>query len=628
MTKPEKFQKLTLIRIILSIIVLFSMNIHAEEYIQNFHSRINVLDDGDIHVTETITVNVENQQIRHGIYRNAPTIYFGVFFSHRNSDIHIISTKLDNRTVDYHTENLTNGIRIYLGSKDSYVSRGIHTYQIEYVSEQQVVDLEDNDGIYWNVTGNNWQFPIYSASADVYLPTDNDISIQKYEGWTGYQGSTEQNYTAKIFPTHIRFETTKRLNKHQGLTIQATWKKGSITNPKNKTWHFIKNNVLWMFSILSLLLYPIYYLKTWNEVGIDPPKGPIYPIFAPPDDISPAAMRFVWEKHHDTKGFSVAIMNLAVKKFITIEQLSKKEYLLTKSNSITDSTMSKGESKIYHYLFRSSNSIKIGKKYNSKVKTADNMLSLTVTGEFKNKCYKDNVKSWLFGVAIGAVVILLNWMHFFNFSSQALPFLIFPIVVTFASAAFVLLSNKTYQKVLAVIIPAIILGFASYSQRDNIFVAYLAIILFVVVCNGVFYYLIQAPTVFGRKLLDKIEGFKMYLQTAEQDRLEIMHPPEMTPELFEKYLPYALALGVENKWSEQFNTAMKVQGKEPTTYHPSWYIGDNFSHSNFSTTASSIGSGLASAAVAASTPPSSSGGGFSGGGFSGGGGGGGGGGGW
>ncbi len=103
----------------------------------------------------------------------------------------------------------------------------------------------------------------------------------------------------------------------------------------------------------------------------------------------------------------------------------------------------------------------------------------------------------------------------------------------------------------------------------------------------------------------------------------------MKAHIFEKYLPYAMALGVENKWSKQFNNAMKIQGKDANTYQPSWYIGNNYSNFNFATAATAIGAGLASSVVSAATPPSSnSSGGFGGGGFSGGGGGGGGGGGW
>ena len=74
--------------------------------------------------------------------------------------------------------------------------------------------------------------------------------------------------------------------------------------------------------------------------------------------------------------------------------------------------------------------------------------------------------------------------------------------------------------------------------------------------NLLFYRLLKAPTLTGRKILDKIEGFKMYLSIAEKDRLNLLNPPERTPELFEKYLPYAFALDVEQLWSEQFSDVL------------------------------------------------------------------------
>jgi uncharacterized membrane protein len=133
--------------------------------------------------------------------------------------------------------------------------------------------------------------------------------------------------------------------------------------------------------------------------------------------------------------------------------------------------------------------------------------------------------------------------------------------------------------------------------------------------------------------MDEIEGFKMYLATAEQSRLEMLHPPERTPELFERYLPYAMALEVENEWGEQFTdvfAAAATGGGEDNGYHPSWYHGRR-GYGGWSAPgrfASSLGSSIGSSISSAATPPSSSGSGSGGGGSSGGGGGGGGGGGW
>lgn len=145
--------------------------------------------------------------------------------------------------------------------------------------------------------------------------------------------------------------------------------------------------------------------------------------------------------------------------------------------------------------------------------------------------------------------------------------------------------------------------------------------------HALFLFLLRAPTPAGRRVMDEIEGFRRYLGTAEQDRLDRMRSPALTPEVFETFLPYAFALGVENKWCLRFAREMPRELRQQSGYRPVWYhgqfrgmsalvhLGDNFSHS------------FSSAIASASSPPGSSSG-SGGGGFSGGGGGGGGGGGW
>ena len=142
--------------------------------------------------------------------------------------------------------------------------------------------------------------------------------------------------------------------------------------------------------------------------------------------------------------------------------------------------------------------------------------------------------------------------------------------------------------------------------------------------NILFYHLLKAPTLLGRKVLDKIEGFKMYLSTAEKDRLNYLTPVEKTPELFEKYLPFAFALSVEQKWSEQFSDVLAKAAAEQN-YSPAWYSGTNWNSFDTSGFTSSFSSGFSGAISSSSTAPGSSSGSS---GSSGGGGGGGGGGGW
>jgi uncharacterized membrane protein len=151
-------------------------------------------------------------------------------------------------------------------------------------------------------------------------------------------------------------------------------------------------------------------------------------------------------------------------------------------------------------------------------------------------------------------------------------------------------------------------------------------ILAMFLCMGFFASVMKRPTIRGRKLLDEMSGFRDYLEIAEKDELNLRNPPHKTPELFENYLPYALALGVDQEWSEKFaevlERAHKVDGK---SHSPIWYNG-SWNMSNLSSSTSQLSSSLNTAISSAVTPPGSSSG--SSGGSSGGGGGGGGGGGW
>ncbi len=144
----------------------------------------------------------------------------------------------------------------------------------------------------------------------------------------------------------------------------------------------------------------------------------------------------------------------------------------------------------------------------------------------------------------------------------------------------------------------------------------------VVFLNLLFHYLLKAPTHAGRVLLDQVEGFKIFLGTVDKDRLATLAATEQTPAVFEKYLPYAVALGVEQAWASRFADVL-----ERAKYSPTWCSDGSWTGMNVGTMASSLGNSMSTAIASSSSSPGSSSG-LGGGGSSGGGGGGGGGGGW
>jgi uncharacterized membrane protein len=156
--------------------------------------------------------------------------------------------------------------------------------------------------------------------------------------------------------------------------------------------------------------------------------------------------------------------------------------------------------------------------------------------------------------------------------------------------------------------------------------AWIAYTVLSLALHGLFLFLMRAPTPAGRKVMDEIEGFRQYLQTAEQDRLDRMRSPALTPEVFESFLPYAYALGVSNQWCQRFAREMPREIRDSTGYQPAWYQGRFHGTAALHHLGDSFSRSFQAAISSASTPPGSSSG--AGGGFSGGGGGGGGGGGW
>ena len=146
---------------------------------------------------------------------------------------------------------------------------------------------------------------------------------------------------------------------------------------------------------------------------------------------------------------------------------------------------------------------------------------------------------------------------------------------------------------------------------------YLALIIVLVAMAlsvAFFGVIMRRPTIRGRKVLDEMLGFRDYLDVAEKDEMNLRNPPEKTPQLFEAYLPFALALGVEQRWAEKFAGVLaSIRGPDGRGYQPSWYSG-SWNSPSLSRNIGSVSSGLGSAISSSVTPPGSSSGGGGGGG--------------
>lgn len=628
--------------ILSALVILLSFfnpfDLWAEERILSFHSDILVNTDGSILVEETIRVRAEGVEIKRGIYRDFPLRYKDLYGNDYIVDFSLIKVLKDGRPEPHHTEDQPNSIRIYIGDKNVYLKQGIYTYTLTYSTNRQIGFFDDHDEIYWNVTGNYWSFPIDKASARVYLPEQAKGRIRLIDAFTGLKGQTGKDFKILYEDGSIPyFETTRPLQLKEGLTILISFPKGIVKAPtrEEKIQYFVNDNRGTIVSTVGLILVLIYYSLSWLKVGKDPDKGAIIPLFEPPKGYSPASMRFIHKMGFDDKALSSALINMAVKGFIKIRQ-SGSDMTIVKNDS-QKGDLSPDEKVIYDNIFKGSDSIEI--------KQSNNKTILEVKKAFKKKLKDTYERIYFFtnrGFFIAGALSSLAVTFISAFMSANKPIVLFIClwltlwtIGVFALLYSVVLAWKSAIKgsksILDIIKALFITIFSLPFVSAEIFVIVILLQsttpLFVFnlfalgIINNVFYHLLKAPTLRGRMLMDKIEGFKLFLTTTESNRFQMLYPAGKTPELFERYLPFAISLDVETQWTEQFASILKSASYETQDrgHTFSWYQGSHYSPSTLSSIGSTLGTALASSMASASS---------SGGGSSGGGGGGGGGGGW
>ncbi len=617
----------------------------AEEVIRNFVSDVTVNVDGSLEVVEKITVRSEGREIRRGILRDFPTTYTDKNGVQVRVGFEVLDLERDGFDENYAVESISNGKRIKIGNANVFLDDGDHTYKIVYRTTRQIGFFDTFDELYWNVTGNGWTFPIERASTIIRLPAG--ATVGQHAVYTGFQGTAENNAKVALASgNRFQAETTGRLRPREGFTVAVAWPKGIVTAPteadKQRDW--IRDN-LGIFSLAAtLLLVPFYYLFAWFRVGRDPPNGTIVPLFHPPEGMGPSGVRYVYKEGYDDKAFAAGVVGLAVKGRMIIND-DGSDYTLTKKPN-QGPALTRSEAALFNAT--PSTELVLEQSNYSKVGSMRSALESALDDEYDGVMYLKNFKWFFIGLVlsalglVGPALLLPNAsgglvLGIGGFTAVWWGVILF---IGFSVVKGIFQSSGWFTKIrslmgLVFLVPFVGAGIAvpaiGFFTEDSTPVTkwFLIGAMFVVACNLVFYWLLKAPTKKGRAVLDEIEGFRMYMTTAEEERLKVLHPPEKTPALFERYLPYAMALDCENEWNDKFATVLAAAAAAGATAGAvgGWYYGAGsrgFDSGNFGR---DLGSSLTSSISSAGTAPGSSSG-SSGGGFSGGGGGGGGGSGW
>ncbi|MGC6456729.1 MAG: DUF2207 domain-containing protein [Akkermansiaceae bacterium] len=637
-----------MMRLLFLFLFLFNAASGREE-IQLFRSEIKVNDDGWLDVTETIRVKAEGDLIQRGIFRDFPQAYKLKWGFKQIRPFEVLEVKRNGDHEPFVIQRKRFGTRVRIGSEDYRLPYGqIQEYVIRYRTHLQLITAVDgSDELYWNVTGNEWGFPILKIEGRVEVP--EGIEIDRGFAWTGAFGEQGKDAKSEVAGNVVTSICEEVMWPGEGMTMVVRWPTGHLAAAAYEKPGLIKGNEVLIAGMVFVVLGLAYYLVMWLAVGRDPPKGVIVPQWNPPEGFTPGGVRYLRNLVFDEKCFSAGILGLAAEGRLKITGDEQPESLVKEGIEVPESKERVARI-LRRRLFDQGGRIDLDGSDYSRMSKALEAFAQALERRVDKSYFLANVRFWLPGLILGFVGVLCMLLASFQGGSAFLSaiFLVIAGFLTLGRMSEMVLAIRTRGwRGFKGSMPGGLAAFGFWGLSVFLFfynaggwagVSYLIVYF----AGFTFQHLIKRPTEKGRRIMDEIEGFREYLRVAEEERLNLENPPEKTPELFDRFLPFAIALDVEQEWSEKFDGVLKEasrrddEGEVVAPYRPN-YFSQGVGSTSFSVTSvamtGALTSALTTAAMAPTTTGSSGGGGgysgFSGGGgYSGGGGGGGGGGGW
>jgi hypothetical protein len=552
--------------------------------IRAFDALLTVHTDGSLDVTEQLTIRfmgqwngiVRDLSLQHNTAQGRRTkldITLGYITDASGQRLHVDELKKDN--------GWTRGLKIWIPGARDADQQIIIRYRVANAIRFFFADSEVGalDELYWNVTGNGWTMPIDSAHARVVLP--DGVVPTRVAVYTGARGSVATD--AKIIKdgNEVDFTMLRGLYPNEGMTIGVGWPAGAIASRPNEAQERLAKALQWIPLLIPVVVFFLAF-KSWQKRGRDPKEGSYVVHYEPVDGASPAELGTLVDNSADMDDITATLVDLAVRGFIRIEEITESHLFgLSKSTDYILHILRKREEWTtlapheQRYLEALSGStlfdgydVKVSelkdKFYTKLPKIRDAIYdNLVARGYYLQR--PDKVRAKWFGLAAVTGVVLAG------------------LAAIAVRAMFVMVS------------PAALIAAAALST----------IIMFV------FAQIMPARTVVGARAREAALGFKEFLERVESERYKKMIT---SPEMFERFLPFAMAFGVADKWAKAFEDIYR----EP----PSWYVGGTgpFNASSFSHTISTMSNAAASSMSSSPSSSGSGGGGSSGGGSGGGGG--------
>lgn len=488
--------------------------------ISNFDVTIEVQQDGSAFVSEQITfVFVGSFQ---GVRRYIPIDYPGPAGSNYTLFMRVTSvTDYDNsHPLKYELSKRGDAreIKIYIPNAADTTRK----IEINYLVENATRFFPDHQEFYWNVTGTEWPVPIDRATALIVFPEKAAGSLRAV-AFTGSYGSTARDATAQILGHKAFFETTNPLPMRSGLTADVYLPLDTLTAPPlwEKIWWFAASNPV---VFLPLIAFVVMF-TLWYWVGRDPDPGmSVAPMYEPPASLMPAEVGTLIDDKTDARDITSTLIDLAVRGYIRIEESPRAGLILHHRD----------------YIFH----------------------SLKGINEWQPlRQYERVILEKFFGLAGTEVRLSEMNQHFYT----ALPMITDDILNGLKRKGMYSVDPEAahlywFGGILAIV--GVVVGL-QYAGVVQFFLNSVVGVVALAVSVGIVYLygrVMTAKSLLGARTYIGILGFQDFMMRVDADRLS-----RMPMDTFEKFLPYAMALGIENRWAKAFSGLMQ---KPPQWYQP------------------------------------------------------------
>ncbi|TSC52574.1 MAG: Membrane-like protein [Parcubacteria group bacterium LiPW_41] len=514
-------------------------------------------------------------------------------------------------------------------------SNGLRTWKLDYTLHGAIGFFSNVDELYLNVL-DAYSVPVKSVQARVVLP----------DGATVSRGEAFRTNKDIVVVNNGAAFSTPEIAPNEAFTIQVSWPKGFV----DKNQYFYKSFLRFYYGIITLgflvvgsFLFSLLYILIRRKKEKEG-RGTIVPEYEPPKNLRPLVAEVITKGYVTNKGLSATIVDLAVRGYVSIEEDEFSRFSLAKKikeSAIVNKIKIRripmivfigalfsffallDNSRFGFFLFFALFIISLiismfSRSTDYIVKKIKNYDADSTLEDFE-KTYLNILfsNSDVFSTRALRSMTAYVERQGFSVAVQNLKQSVLKEVEKDTNAYTQSISrSQNFFGIAFVLFMACIFILISLSSLWGMQFSFVLIglcVLFVVLLWIFKYRTILSKE--GRILREEWLGFKLYLKTAEKYRLE-----NLTPETFEKFLPYAMVFGLEKKWAGAFE---KMNVPPPNWYHGAVVGGAIGSSSASSFSPSSFSSNFSSSFSSAFSSSGAGGGG--GGGSAGGGGGGGGG---